>query len=117
MEYENTPISSNIEDRRGQGGGGMGMGGGGLGLGAIIVIFAISYFTGIDPAVLMGGAEMVARNSGSSYTQPVSTGPAVNPNDPTRKFLAHVLGAGRPRASGRRSCRSRSACAIRRRRW
>jgi predicted metalloprotease len=94
MEYENTPVSSNIEDRRGQGGGGMGMGSGGLGLGAIIIVFAISYFTGINPAVLMGGAEMVARHSGSSsYTQPASTGPAVDPNDPTRKFLAHVLGA------------------------
>ena len=59
MEYENMPQSSNIEDRRGQGGGGGGMGAGGLGIGAIIVIFAISYFTGISPQVLMSGAEMV----------------------------------------------------------
>ena len=93
MDYENTPISSNIEDRRGQGGGGVGMGSGGLGLGAIIIVFAISYFTGINPAVLMGGAEMIARNSNSSYTQPASTGPAANPNDPMRKFLSHVLGS------------------------
>ena len=60
MEYENMPQSSNIEDRRGQGGGGGGpIGAGGLGIGAIIVIFAISYFTGISPQVLMSGAEMV----------------------------------------------------------
>jgi len=93
MRYENTPISQNIEDRRGQGGGGVAMGSGGLGIGAIIIVFAISYFTGISPSVLMGGAEMITRNSGSSsYTQPASTGPAVDPNDPMRKFLAHVLG-------------------------
>jgi hypothetical protein len=49
VQYENTPVSENIEDRRGQGGGGGMMGGGGLGIGAIIVIFAISYFTGISP--------------------------------------------------------------------
>ncbi len=57
MEYENMPSSSNIEDRRGQRGGAVGAGG--LGLGAIIVIFAISYFTGISPQVLIGGAEMI----------------------------------------------------------
>ena len=92
MRYEDTPVSDNIEDRRGTGGGGgFAMGGGGLGIGAIIVIFAISYFTGISPQVLMGGADMVARNS-QSYTQPARTGQAVDPNDPMRNFLAHVLG-------------------------
>src|SRR5271169_6480310 len=66
MEYDNMPTSSNIEDRRGQRGGGGAMGAGGLGIGAIIVIFAISYFTGISPQVLMSGAEMVGvgKNSG-----------------------------------------------------
>ncbi len=94
MDYENTPISSNIEDRRGQRGS-VGMGSGGLGIGAIIVVFAISYFTGINPAVLMGGAEMVARHTGAggSQTQPATTGPAVDLNDPMRKFLSHVLGS------------------------
>ena len=51
MEYENMPSSSNIEDRRGQRGGAVGAGG--LGIGAIVVIFAISYFTGISPQVLI----------------------------------------------------------------
>jgi predicted metalloprotease len=95
MEYENMPRSSNIEDRRGQGGGGGGMvGRGGLGIGAIIIVFAISYFTGISPQVLMGGAEIIAGHNGGgeSQTQPASTGPAVDPNDPTRKFLSSVMG-------------------------
>src|SRR5271167_1200281 len=91
MEYENMPASSNIEDRRGQGGGGGGlaMGGGGLGIGAIIVIFVISYFTGISPQVLMGGAEMVG---GNNSRPPPQSSAANNPNDPMRNFLAHVMG-------------------------
>jgi len=90
MEYENMPASSNIEDRRGQGGGGGGlaMGGGGLGIGAIIVIFAISYFTGISPQVLMSGAEMAAGNHSQQAPQPVAT----DPNDPMRNFLSRVVG-------------------------
>jgi uncharacterized protein len=86
MEYDNMPQSSNIEDRRGQRGGAVGAGG--LGIGAIIVIFAISYFTGISPQVLIGGAEMigVGRQSEAPQTAPV------DPNDPMRKFLSQVVG-------------------------
>jgi hypothetical protein len=87
MEYENMPQSSNIEDRRGQGGGAMGAGG--LGIGAIIVIFAISYFTGISPQVLMSGAEMMG--VGQNSAAPPQTAP-IDPNDPTRKFLSRVVG-------------------------
>ncbi len=97
MQYENTPVSQNIEDRRGQGGGGggFGMGGGGLGIGAIIVVFAISYFTGINPAVLMQGAEILTggNSNGNYQQQQATTGPAANPNDPMRNFLSHVLGS------------------------
>jgi uncharacterized protein len=91
MEYENMPASSNIEDRRGQGGGGGGglaMGGGGLGIGAILIVFAISYFTGISPQVLMSGAEMAAGNQ--SGPAPQSSAP--DPNDPMRNFLSRVVG-------------------------
>jgi len=86
MEYENMPESSNIEDRRGQGG--RAVGAGGLGIGAVIVIFAISYFTGISPQVLIGGAEMIGVGQQSA---PAQTAP-VDPNDPTRKFLSKVVG-------------------------
>jgi uncharacterized protein len=89
MEYENMPQSSNIEDRRGQGGGGGAVGAGGLGIGAIIVIFAISYFTGISPQVLMSGAEMVG--VGTQNQAPPQSAP-VDPNDPMRNFLAKVVG-------------------------
>ena len=102
MEYENMPQSSNIEDRRGQGGGGGAVGAGGLGIGAIIVIFAISYFTGISPQVLMSGAEMVG--VGTHNQAPPQTAP-VDPNDPMRNFSPRSLAA--PRVFGRRCCRRR----------
>ena len=88
MEYENTPQSSNIEDRRGQRGGAVGAGG--LGIGAIVIIFAISYFTGISPQILMGGAEMIG--VGQHSAPPPQTTP-VDPNDPMRVFLSHVVGS------------------------
>ncbi len=81
MEYENMPSSSNIEDRRGQRGGAVGAGG--LGIGAIVVIFAISYFTGISPQVLMSGAEMMG--VGQQSAPPQSNAPP-DPNDPMRVF-------------------------------
>src|SRR5271169_3441763 len=86
MEYENLPQSSNIEDRRGQRGGAVGAGG--LGIGAIVVIFAISYFTGILPQILMGGAEMIG--VGRQSAPPPSAPP--DRNDPMRAFLSKVVG-------------------------
>jgi predicted metalloprotease len=97
MEWENTPISSNIEDRRGQdmsagmGGGGASFGTGRMGVGVIVVVLIISYFTGINPAVLLGGAQILTGNGG----QHVATAPAparAPMNDRTYSFLQHILG-------------------------
>jgi predicted metalloprotease len=99
MEYENLPESTNVEDRRGQSrGGGLSLGGGtgGLGIGAIVVVLIISYFTGINPAVLLGGAEIVSRSTGlGGASAPVQTSSSSQPfpaNDPTGHFIAKVLG-------------------------
>jgi uncharacterized protein len=86
MEYDNMPSSENIEDRRGQRGGAVGAGG--LGIGAIVVIFAISYFTCISPQVRISCAEMMGVGQQSA---PPQTAP-VDPNDPARKFLSKVVG-------------------------
>ena len=67
MRYDDFRRSDDIDDRRDDGGGGMGggggfglpMGGGGLGIGTIIVLGLVGYAFGIDPRILIGGAEIL----------------------------------------------------------
>jgi len=98
MEWQNTPESSNIEDRRGQdlgagmGGGGASFGGGGLGIGVIVIVLIISYFTGLNPALLLGGAQIL---TGNGAQQHVATAPSTSrpvANDRTTSLIRHVLG-------------------------
>ena len=99
MEWENTPESSNIEDRRGQGmgagmgGGGASFGGGGLGIGVIVIVLIISYLTGVNPALLLGGAQILMGGGGQQQqvaTAPSKTRPVAN--DRTTSLVRHVLG-------------------------
>src|SRR5947209_18929600 len=69
MRLDDLPESSNIEDRRQEGGGGFGggMGGrGGLGIGTVVVLGLVGWALGIDPRLLIGGAELL---SGSGQPQ------------------------------------------------
>lgn len=108
MEWENFRRSDNIEDRRGEDSGadsgGIGIsslgGTGHLGLGAIIILGLIGWALGIDPRVLIGGAEM-AENAGQSggYTEtssanvpaPQVQGQTGTPSDQMGQFVAAVL--------------------------
>jgi len=99
MEWENTPVSANVEDRRGEGGGGGGgggfaLGGGGLGIGGVLLVLAISYFTGINPAILLGGAEVASRHmSPQQQQQTAASQPAASPADDRNvQLVRHVLG-------------------------
>ena len=102
MEWEGSRRSDNIEDVRGAGGGGGGglgipVGGGGLGIGAIIILSLIGYATGIDPRILIGGAETVVNHgqsySGRPYQQQAQTAPRQGaPKDQMGDFVAAVLG-------------------------
>ncbi|MHB2166964.1 KPN_02809 family neutral zinc metallopeptidase [Alsobacter sp. R-9] len=101
MRYDDLRTSENVEDRRGQGGGyggggsGFGLGGGGgrLGIGTIVVLGILGWALGINPAILIGGAEMVAGGRGPSVqqqqAQPRNTAP---PSDDVGVFVAKVLG-------------------------
>ncbi|WP_374306528.1 neutral zinc metallopeptidase [Methylocella sp.] len=93
MEWENFRRSENVEDRRGDsqyadaGGGG----GRGLGIGAIVVLGVIGWALGIDPRLLIGGAEMFHSATKGSQTQQAPSRPAGTPTDQMGQFVAAVL--------------------------
>ena len=62
MRLDELPTSDRIEDRRGQLNRFAG-GRGGIGIGTIIVLGLIGWALGIDPPILIGGAETISRNS------------------------------------------------------
>src|SRR5580692_7006608 len=73
MRLDDLPESSSIEDRRQEGGGG-GFGGlpggrGGLGIGTIVVLGLVGWALGIDPRLLIGGAEMLQGGGDQSQVQ------------------------------------------------
>lgn len=99
MRWDDLEKSDNIEDRRGDegGGGGGGFGGmpmgGGIGIGTIVVLGLVGWALGIDPRLLIGGAEMMQR--GNQHEQAPYSGPrhAGAPSDDIGKFVAAVLGS------------------------
>jgi predicted metalloprotease len=88
MRDDDLRASSNIDDRRGMGGAAKG----GLGIGVILVLTLLGWATGIDPRLLIGGAEMVAGN-GTPAAQQAAPGRQGTPTDATGSFVAKVLGS------------------------
>jgi len=94
MEWENTPVSSNVEDRRGDSGGGGGSfgGTGGLGIAGVLIVLAISYFTGINPAILMSGAQIATGGQHQSAYNAPASGAATHADDRSVDLVRHILG-------------------------
>ncbi|MGQ0446012.1 MAG: KPN_02809 family neutral zinc metallopeptidase [Beijerinckiaceae bacterium] len=88
MKWQDFGRSDNVEDRRGQGGGVVGRGG--LGIGTMVVLGLLGWALGIDPRILIGGAEMVnsMRQGGQSAVTQTGT-----PSDDMGQFVAAVLAA------------------------
>ena len=85
MRWEGQRESENVEDRRGMGPARVG----GIGIGGIVLVLAISYFTGTNPLTLLNMLNGVQEMSGpSSDQEPAPTG---SPNDSLGKFAAVVL--------------------------
>jgi len=102
MRYDDFRRSDDIEDRRDDGGGMMGggggiglpMGGGGLGIGTIIVLGLIGYAFGIDPRILIGGAEILSGGGSQapSYQSDRSSSKKGAPTDEMGSMIAGILG-------------------------
>ena len=85
MRLDELPTSNRVEDRRGVTAGRAG----GIGIGTIVVLGLIGWAFGIDPRLLIGGAEMLSRGS-QTQQQQIPTG---TPSDETGKFVSAVLGS------------------------
>jgi len=88
MRWEDFRTSSNVEDRRGMG---MPGGAGGLGIGAMVILGLVGWALGIDPRILIGGAEMMT-GGGSGYQQQQPQGRQGAPQDEAGRFAAAILG-------------------------
>ncbi|WP_404290332.1 neutral zinc metallopeptidase [Microvirga sp. RSM25] len=87
MRWEDFRSSSNVEDRRGMG---LPGGAGGLGIGTIVILGLVGWVLGIDPRILIGGAEMMT-GGGSGYQQQ-QQGRQGAPQDEAGRFAAAILG-------------------------
>jgi hypothetical protein len=100
MKWEDFQSSQNVEDRRGgdqyadAGGGGSRLGAGPLGRGAVVILGLIGYMTGINPAILIGGAEMLNGMRGGQTAAPHQSarGTTGQPTDQMGRFVAKILG-------------------------
>src|SRR6267142_4309028 len=103
MRYDDFRRSDDIDDRRddsgdgGGGGGGFGlpMGGGGLGIGTVIVLGLVGWAFGIDPRILIGGAEILTGGQQApSYQSDRRSAPpkAGAPSDEMGNMISGVLG-------------------------
>jgi uncharacterized protein len=93
MRIDELRKSERIEDRRG-GSSGIPGGRGSLGIGTVVILGLIGWALGIDPRVLIEGAETISGNgpaqqqSGASSTTTAGT-----PSDEMGKFVSAVLGS------------------------
>jgi len=85
MKWQEFGRSENIEDRRGAR---RVAGTGGLGIGTVVVLGLIGWALGIDPRMLIGGAEMVNKMRQGSQTETAQTGA---PADNMGQFVSSVL--------------------------
>jgi hypothetical protein len=106
MRLDDMPESGNVEDRRGEGGGfggggggfGLPMGTGGLGIGGMVVLGLVGWALGIDPFVLINGANVIMGGNQGGYQQPYQaprqpSGRTGTPSDEAGRFVARVLGS------------------------
>src|SRR5262249_1002060 len=99
MRLDELPRSDNVEDRRSEDGGAsfrIPGGRGGLGVGTVIILGLVGYWLGIDPSVLIGGAEILTGGGSSqqqSSPEPRNSAQTGAPSDQMGQFVSAVLGS------------------------
>jgi predicted metalloprotease len=89
MRLDELPKSARIEDRRG-----VTVARGGIGIGTIVVLGLIGWALGIDPRLLIGGAEMMSRSGGPPQQADAgSRTSSGSPSDTMGQFVSAVLGS------------------------
>jgi hypothetical protein len=94
MKWEDYRQSEYLEDRRGGGGGdfaGLPGGRGGLGIGTMVVLGLVGWALGIDPRLLIGGAELVGGIGGRQTPTQETRRSAGPPADEMGRFVSAVL--------------------------
>jgi predicted metalloprotease len=98
MRWEDFRQSSNIEDDReasASRGGGIPGGSGGLGIGMVIILGLIGWALGIDPSVLIGGAQILS--GGGQTTQQSGPAPEVERHAKRPDWSVRSRGVGQHR--------------------
>lgn len=93
MRWEDYRQSENLEDRRGGGGefAGLPGGRGGIGIGTMVVLGLLGWALGIDPRLLIGGAELIGGIGGRSAPTEEQRKSAGPPQDEMGRFVSAVL--------------------------
>jgi predicted metalloprotease len=94
MKWEDYRMSENVDDRRGGGGGGGGgVSGSGLGIGTMVVLGLLGWALGVDPRMLIAGAEMMGggRSPTSSYSEQQRPRQSAPPSDNTGRFVSAMV--------------------------
>jgi predicted metalloprotease len=96
MRLDQLPRSDNVEDRRGEGGGFRIPGGrGGMGIGTIVILGLLGWWLGIDPSILIGGADILTGGGRSQQQQQQQESQETRtgaPSDQMAQFVSAVLG-------------------------
>ncbi|MGB9109853.1 MAG: neutral zinc metallopeptidase, partial [Telluria sp.] len=90
MRWEGNEQSSNVEDRRGDGGGGgggFGIGGGTVGIGSIVIALVGSWFFGVSPSTILN---LLSGGGSPAQTQQAPSHPPAT--DRETRFVTTVLG-------------------------
>jgi len=94
MRTDDFRPSDNVEDDRQASAsrGGVPGGASGLGIGTVVIIGLISWYFGIDPSVLLNGAQILTGGSPTEQTGQAPPATSGTPQDATGRFVALVLG-------------------------